>query len=236
MKYNRINIMLPTRGRVKNDRLPRLMRSIRDMTKNKNAVSITLMVDIDDIETIAYVESGCDGVGVPVHVITNDTPTGPHLALFYNRIYKETPDNAPSTLVSMIGDDMEFETLGWEQMVLDTANDNDGRCIVHGDDGIQHERMPVHLFTSRSLVEKTGVPFMWEKWRANMIDYVWGEVGRKLGITRYLPGMKITHHHSSIEGGDETYHGMDAYRVFASGREALINAYVDMIVKTVRAR
>jgi hypothetical protein len=162
----------------------------------------------------------------------------PHLASFFNTLYNSTADWGDGTLVSMLGDDMEFLTKDWDQRVLEVANKTDGVSIIYGDDRyIQHEKMTVHFFTSRKVVDATGVPFMWPKWRSNMIDYIWTCVGKKLGILEYLPNVWIRHNHSSKNGieADETYHRMDPYRQFAAGKSGMINAYVDKIVANVRA-
>lgn len=234
-EYDCINVMVPTRCRVKNGRLPRLVNSLVRCTENPENVCLTLFIDVDDVESREYAAR----LPVPFAydiMLNTYSGEGPHLSRFYNAMYKGTRFNERETLVSMIGDDMEFLTEGWDSLVLSYANLMDGRCLIYGDDCFrQHENMAVHFFTTRDLVNATCHDFMWEMWRANMIDYVWTRIAQELGVLCYIPSLQIAHHHSSgVDGADATYHGMDQYRVFAAGRENLIKAYVDEAVRNVK--
>jgi len=97
----------------------------------------------------------------------------------------------------MFGDDMVFVSDGWDTRFRETLNRCDGKAIVFGDDDyLQHGRLPVHLVTSRALVKATKRPFMCERFRADMIDTLWREVGRKAGLLKYLPDVHIRHEHN----------------------------------------
>jgi hypothetical protein len=192
-------------------------------------VHLRVLVDRDDPATAEYVLRQRN-----VRVLWRENPeTGPHLARMYNALYA-TQDPA-ERLVSMVGDDMEFRTQGWDSMVLDEVNRHAGWALVYGDDDyVQHGRMAVHFFTTRRVVTATGREFMWERWRANIIDYVWTEVAHQAGILRYLPAMHIAHLHSA-RNPDETYKRMTPHRQFASGKyNGVITAYVEHTAEVLK--
>jgi hypothetical protein len=232
MIYDKINLMLPTRGRV-HTVLPRFINSILNTTDDLSKIRFTILVDTDDDDTLSYLNETL-GLFIPerFHLIINNDTKLPHLAKFYNRLYSETHFNEPGTLVSMVGDDMECITPGWEEMVLNAANDTQGKVVIYGDDcAFQHEKMTVYFFTSRRLVDATGHDFMWDRWRANIIDFVWTEVARKLDCLHYIEKLKIVHHH---EANDDTFHRMDPFRRFAVNEVGrAIDTYSNNIVKHV---
>lgn len=238
MTVSAINVMLPTRGRAKG-RLANFLDSLASYTEDRGTVHVSLLTDEDDAETRDYLTARAPVYPIPLHVYVDKGGDGkPHLARYYNRLYDESlREHGPDMAVSMFGDDMEFRTVGWERHFLTALNAASGWALVYGDDCFrQHERMAVHFVTTPQVVSATGKPFMWEDWRANMIDWVWTEVARKAGILTYLPDVHIAHLHSSAHGADETYHRMDAYRVFATGREKVLWPYVDECVRGINER
>jgi hypothetical protein len=128
-------------------------------------------------------------------VITENTKQ-PNLSLYFNLLFDKTRFNSPDTLVSMFGDDMVFDTKGWEDTFLRAMNAGDGKVLVYGDDGyIAHERLSVHFVMSRDRVLAAGQPFMCPLFSADMIDLVHYLAGVYTGTLCYLPNVLIRHEH-----------------------------------------
>jgi len=232
MTYTRINIMMPTRKRL--PWLQRMLESAYATAAHPDSLVATVLLDSDDPQR-KETERFLSAIRPAPSVRLNTSSDGPHLARFFNALYDTPPYNTPDTLVSMVGDDAIFESRGWDAAVLDAMNAAKGWALVYGDDCyVQHERMCVHFFTSRLLVEATGHPFMWERWRANIIDVVWYHVAKRLGALVYLPEVHIRHDHSG-QYQDETYRRMNPVRQFANGKHwPKIKAYIDKVVSSTR--
>jgi hypothetical protein len=140
-----------------------------------------------------------------------ESETEPNLAMYYNMMYARTKFNAPDTLVSMIGDDMEFKTKGWDKIIIEKANEICGVGIIHCDDGfMQRGNIPVNLFTSREYVDACGSEYMCSKFKRFWIDTIWGEVSTRTDTNYYLPNVLIKHNHTTLKGQyDETYRRLE---------------------------
>lgn len=190
--YKKINLLLPTRKRVRSGSLSRYLKSAMQ-TADPRRLVVTFLADRDDEETLRYLEKG-EHIRCPYEVLINEEIRKPHLGRFYNRLYRETRWQEEEIAVSMTGDDMIFETPGWDLRVLEEMNRTQGWAVVYGDDDLwQHEKMCVNLFTSRRLVEATGRPFMCEYFAGDFLDAVWHEVGRQMRFLSYLNDVVIRH-------------------------------------------
>lgn len=230
MIYDKINIFLPTYKRVVNKKLPDCLNSLFD-TCNHNNVVITFLVNVDDKETITYLQY----LDIPIncHVIYNSDINKPHLAKFYNHIYRATEFNGESTLVSMVGDDMIFKTKWWDSEILKVANETKGECIIWcNDDYVQKGKMCVNLFTTRKVVEATERLFMCELFPSYFIDTVWYNIARKFKIGKYLHHTIIQHNHMSRAGieNDETAKRLQSVKPNFAKSYKYIDAYVNEII------
>ena len=200
--YDKVCVMLPSRGRVRNGKLPKLIDSAYATASDPSKVLFSILVDEDDTETISYIMGR--NQGDQIEMLINKDKSGPHLARFFNEIYDRTRYQEPGTLVSLVGDDMVFLTPGWESRILDKMNEHGGDAVVYcDDDNTQHENLCVHLFTSRKVVKATGKPFMCPWYPADYIDLVWMLVGKRSGILYYLSDVKIRHEHSAVKPAEE---------------------------------
>lgn len=231
MYYNRINLMIPTRKRVANGMLPRLVDSALSLAAKRERLHFSILSDPDDRETGQYV-TRLARQGVAIDSFVSDFEQ-PHLAKCWNALYARS-QQYPAMLVSMVGDDMEWQTPGFDDRILEAMNARDGHAIVYCDDCyVQHEKMTVNLFVSRALVEATGYPFMCERFRANMIDVIWTVVGQKAGLLCYLPDVKLRHHHKVA---DENRDVLTRHYKFAPTYRKFTDNYTNLIVSNLRRK
>ncbi len=202
MEYRRINLMVPTYKRVKNGRLVKHFQSSLVFADNIDKICYTFLINDDDEESKEFFSSAtidCDHC-----VLINKNPGPPNLSKFYNQMYAETDFRDPGTLVSMVGDDMVWKTKGYDTRILEVMNESGGRALVYCDDDYtQHEKLCVNLFVSRTLISAMEKPFMCPLFAIDFIDSVWMEVGRKLGLLRYLDDVKLRHEHSGAAPRDQ---------------------------------
>lgn len=195
--YNKICLMLPTYGR-SDTYLPAFIDSAM-ATASFDRVCFAFCINRHDQKTIDYLCKKNFG-DFQFTVAIEDLPR-PHLAKYFNMLYEESKYKLSSyCVVSMLGDDMEFRTSDWDIKILDLINFYKGIGVFWvNDDYIAHEQCPVNLFVTRKMVEATEVRFMCEKYEADMIDYIWGKVGKYTATSHYLSDVHIWHNHSTIK-------------------------------------
>lgn len=237
MGYDVLNIMVPTRGRPK--WILRFIESALDCCDSKKQIRFTFLVDADDAESCAALNRYSRRKYVAVLTNTWGGPH-PHLPKYYNQMYRETPFCEPGVAVSMFGDDMVFESSGYDTAFLSALSDANGYAVVYGDDCyIQHDKMCVHLVTSRELVAATQRPFMCELFRAQCIDTVWYAVGKARQLLRYLPDVKVHHYHSGAlpaESRDETFKRLQQATPSYVGRRGPLTRHVEFVVERLKAK
>jgi hypothetical protein len=191
--YNKIALMVPTLCRSETY-LPKFINSAIEMS-SPSITSFVFCVNKNDDQTISFLKRKHFG-DFKCDVVFEDLPT-PNLAKYFNMMYDSTKLDE-NKVVSMLGDDMEFRTPGWDQKIIDIINTYDGIGVFWcNDDYIAGERCPVNMFVTRKMVEATERPFMSEAYAADMIDYIWGKVGKYTGTSHYLPDVHIWHNHST---------------------------------------
>ena len=237
MRYNKINLMLPTYKRVSNGKLPRFINSVLKYKSNLNNICFTFLVNEFDEETLSFVNTFRKNNNIyQSHTLIENSNT-PHLGKFYNQIYKETIFKEPGTVVSMVGDDMEFKTSGYDLAILNVINKHNGNVIVYcNDDYVQGKKLCVNLFTTRKLIESTKHPFMCELFAAYYIDTVWMKVGQKMNLLHYLNNVIIKHHHMSSNKKliDETAQRLQKVKIpFGKGYKE-VDKYVNSIIKNLK--
>ena len=218
MHYDTILLMVPTYKR--HISLLRFIQSALRQADDPSRVRFCLCVNEKDQSTRDFVRMLYFPHVKQCEVILEDTDQ-PNLPLYFNKMYRETIFT--DAVVSMVGDDMEFATQGWDVAILSAINASEGKSIVYCDDDyIAHDKLCVNMFTTREVVEATRKPFMCERYHADMIDVVWMSVGLKTGLLRYLPEVKIKHLHQSArrtEDQDETYRRMIPVRQAANSQD-----------------
>jgi len=195
--YNKVNLMLPTYHRFDN-KLPKFIKSALDKCSSKSTICFTFCVNEKDKETEYVIHKLLKDEGVDYEIIF-ETLERPHLAKYFNMMYEKTKFQEESTVVSMLGDDMEFWTQGFDIVILKALNAMGGLGLVYGDDCLWwHEKLCVNLFTTRTYVDlQAPFPFMCEYYPRDQIDIVWYKVARAMGMIRYLDHLKLSHNHAT---------------------------------------
>ena len=189
-----ISLLIPTRDRPNNVR--RTIDSVKKTARRPDLVEMLFYVDLDD------------------HTFPNDVleknirvVRGPRmwLSVLQNILYA----NASGEIIMYTGDDVVYETHGWDEEVRNTINsETDKLVLVYGNDSATHgENIAIHGFLHRNWIEATGT---WvAPGRGVPYDLWHTDVARKLGRLRYLPDVKFSHVHYRQGQGlaefDETY-------------------------------
>ncbi len=122
------------------------------------------------------------------------------LSSIYNAIFMAMPD---LDWYGFLADDVVPETPGWDRLLIESAG-KDG--LAFGDDGINGGAFATHFVVGGELVRSVG-------WLAlhgldrTYIDTVWNDIAVERGVRRYLPDVKLRHHHFSnrLAMMDQTY-------------------------------
>jgi hypothetical protein len=237
--YDKINLMVPTYQRT--DDAIALVESALATADMPGHVVWTFCVNASDFDTISELDKR------KWPYILEQTRQ-PNLSQYFNLLYQQTPHQGEDTLVSMLGDDMRFETKGWDTKILSTVNARDGAAVVYCNDGfIAHSRWEndgvgcaVNLFTTRKLVDAAGMDeFMCSYFHAEMIDVVWTLIGKYTGTACYLPKVTIKHNHASafsVEEQDDTFHRLQPVRDLANrtpGNQQYARAYATLAAANI---
>lgn len=201
MIYDTINLMIPSYKR------PSLLRTVIDSaiataTDPKNLCFTFLINDKDEsYENFNWPQPSC---------VLKENSNAPNLSACFNQMYSDTTFKGENVLVSMLGDDMEFKTPGWDTRVLAAINTNNGIGIVHCEDEFcSHGACPVNLFTTRKFVNvcmSSVSVFMTPQFKRYWMDEIWGRVADLLKCNHFLPDVIIKHNHTSGKANsDETY-------------------------------
>lgn len=98
----------------------------------------------------------------------------------------------PGLIIGMVNDDMRFLTPGWDLRVSEALRDRPG--IVSGNDLFQGERLVTSPFMSAVIPRALGW-YCLPTCEHLFVDNAWTELGRHLGILRYMPEVIIEHLH-----------------------------------------
>jgi hypothetical protein len=196
--YDTIALMVPTYKRHK-DRLPRLIKSAYDNAES--AIRFIFCVNQKDVDTLSFLKETKWPDDFRADAVIENSPL-PDLSLYFNMMYDSLGSDLEHTVVTMLGDDMVFQTEGYDKTILQRVNAARGFGVWFADDDyIAHDRCCVNLFTTSAVVNATRLPFMCPFYKADMIDVVWWEFGRITGLLNYMPDIVIKHEHSSAYQG-----------------------------------
>ena len=188
--YKKIILMCPTYRR-SDTYLPRYVETAVK-TWTHGLVELMFCVNKNDHATKCYLNSK-----IECKIVEENLPR-PNLAKFFNLMYDEVRD--PGVVVTMLGDDMEFRTPGWDRRMLDLINTHKGVGVFWAnDDYIARERMCVNVFVTSDFVHATEHPFMDERFEADMIDYLWHKVGQYTNTLHFDPDTHIFHNHNTTK-------------------------------------
>jgi hypothetical protein len=183
--------MVPTYYRLK--KLERFVVSAQKCCGRGN-ICFTFCVNKKDNDTVLLINTLCRGW--EYQILYEDLPE-PNLANFYNLMYRQSRFNNPETIVTMLGDDMEFRTNGADTFFINEINKHGGMGIFYGNDKNKKKKLCTMLFTTRKFIDyNLPEPFMNELFPVDVIDRLWRDTAEKLNCLYYYPQIKILHHHS----------------------------------------
>jgi hypothetical protein len=118
-----------------------------------------------------------------------------------------------SEILCYIGDDFEFVTPGWDDVVVAHMERTDYNTLVTGPDGyLGNIGCPTFFFVGAKIVDAIG-EFVCPAYQRENTDVVWGQImGQPLFLTWRLDELKMEHHHSTRPGhsSDETFNRLQA--------------------------
>lgn len=232
--YDKICVMLPTYGRAAT-KLPVFLKSMIETAHDLSNVCVSFVVNEKDTDTVAAINRLCGAL--LDYEILYESSMECNLAQYFNLSYDTTRFNAPTTCVSMFGDDMVFVTQNWDAIMLEKMNDKMGFGIVYGDDDYcQHEGLCVYFITSRMYIELTGKPFMHPEFGADWIDVIHMKAAKELGAAWYVPSLHIRHEHfTKTNTMDETTVRNRVVATECNKRGGEVDPYVTEVVSNVRS-
>ena len=201
--FDRINLMVPSYKR------PAMLRTFIDSAletaTNEDNLCWTILLNEKD-------DSYKDFVWPINCCILKENSGEPNLSAYFNQMYNETAHKGDDVLVTMLGDDMAFETSGWDVQILAKINEKNGIGIVHCEDGFcSHGACPVNIFTTRKFVEACGGEFMCSAFKRFWMDEIWGQLADMAHCNYFLPNVVIKHNHTSGKNShDETFQRLEA--------------------------
>lgn len=236
MKWNKIAIMLPTYGR-SDSLLPVFLSSCIMTAGNVTNLRFLFCVNENDQKTIDFIKQQPIYKTGNVRIVLENLPS-PNLAKYFNMLYDAAAEFGDDCLVTMLGDDMEFKTPGWDKRILSLVNQYNGMGVFWANDFyIARERMCVNMFVTRQYIELTEHPFMDETFAAEMIDYIWYQVGKQSKHLHFLPDVIIKHNHNTArpkEQWDDTFNRLRPHQMAAHAMgKQLVREHADKIAQVL---
>lgn len=177
-----ISVLLPSRGRPEG--LARMVDSLYANVTHRRFVEVIVRLDSDDERANSYYR-----LEQPIEFIE-----GPRALLSEN--WNECAAHAKGEILLHAGDDITFDTPGWDQLVRDTfAQYPDRILFAYGDDlGPNGRTFGTHGFVHRRWVETVGYflpPLFSSDWNDVWLNEVADSLGRKV----FVEGLVMEHHH-----------------------------------------
>lgn len=180
-----ISILVPTRGRP--EMFKRMYDSICATVTYPRSVEVIAWLDEDDL-------SQWDYASIELGDVDGEFIVGERrlLSECWNECYKESNGE----IVMHCGDDLTFNTKGWDKRVRDEFDKYSDRiALVFGDDlSTNFPDMATHGFLHRRWVETVGY-FLPPLFSSDWNDVWISEVAQKLGRLVPIADVVIEHHH-----------------------------------------
>jgi hypothetical protein len=199
-----ISVLVPTRGRP--ERFAEMLQSLRSTADGD--VQVVAVFDEDDKTRDQYDLTGITRIVVPHR---HD------MAGLWNIAWQY----ATGDIAMMCGDDVIFETPGWDSTVEMTFDEvPDGVLMVYGNDGSPRQA-PTLPFVSRTWIDATGelTDELLQGWFAD--EWVWS-IAAELGRVVYLP--EVTFRHDQ-RGDDPTYRAGQKRRLELGGLDGMRRSF-----------
>jgi len=181
-----ISVLVPSRGRPMD--LVRMMVSAYKMATHQRRLQFVVRLDEDDPKLVDYFAPPVEGV----HYIQ-----GPRILL--SSAWNECAALAQGEILMHAGDDLTFNTPGWDQRVRDEFQKIPDRIgLVYADDlSTNFPDLATHGFLHRRWVETVGY-FLPPLFSSDWNDVWISEVAKQIGRFVPMPDVTIEHHHHSF--------------------------------------
>ncbi len=180
--------IIPSRSRPQN---------LRRLIANRNifASPAVIVLDNDDPMLRGYEDLSDWPNDWEVAIVSRMT-----LSKIYNNFFKIRPD---LEWYGFLADDVVPETYDWDRLLIEAAG-KDG--LAFGDDGINGATFATHFVIGGDLVRSVGWLALHGLDRI-YIDTIWNDIATERSVRRYLPDVKLRHHHFSnrLALMDQTY-------------------------------
>lgn len=200
-----ISILLPSRGRPLG--VDRVVNSVRKTATHLRFIEFVIRLDSDDDSKDEYLQYE----GVRLRYLQRQREL---LSLCWN----ECADEAYGEILMHAGDDIEFLTPGWDQMVRDEfAGSADKILFVHGDDlGPHGKEFGTHGFVHQRWVDTVGY-FLPPLFSSDWNDVWLNDVANTIGRRRLLPFVTEHHHYTFGKAARDQTHADREERGIADG-------------------
>lgn len=131
-------------------------------------------------------------------------------------MYNECAKLAQGDIFGCLGDDVVFESAGWDMKIQKAIDRMPCRLgVAWGNDGYWQYQLGIHPFFSREWYNALGYALP-EMFKVNRADDWLTALAMGIGQAVYLPSVKMTHYHPEFnkkpELSDEIYKRSDAHR------------------------
>src|SRR5688572_20333 len=206
-----ISVLLPSRGRPEG--LARMMNSLYETAAHRRYVEVVVRLDEDDPKLGEYWQ-------LSQHPFI--AKTGPRILL--SECWNQAAEAADGEILMHCGDDITFNTVGWDEQVrIAFAALPDRIGLVFGDDlSTNFPDLATHGFLHRRWVEQVGY-FLPPLFSSDWNDVWISDVAKKVGRLLPLPEMVIEHWHYTFGKAerDQTH----AEREERGARDDVVNLY-----------
>jgi hypothetical protein len=185
-----IALVLPTRKRP--DQFTRMYRSALETAALPGAVSCSIYIDDDDLESLRQIESAV----LPRLTVT----VGPRILL--SAAWNAAQARASGPIFMHCGDDIIFRTESWDAQVRAAFERFDDRILfVYARDGYQHEGFGTHGFLHQRWIDHVGY-FVPPYFSSDYNDTWLNEVAQSVGRHWLLPDVLTEHMHFIAHKGE----------------------------------
>lgn len=214
-----LTVYVPTKGRP-NNALRLLNQFNRTSVMNSRIVFI---LSSNDDKLNDYAEIGAEMITV--------TPDKPGFVSPLNLGYQQ--DTAESYTVGFMGDDHFPRAVRWDERAVDELKKL-GSGLVYGNDLLQKEAIPTHIFMTADIPAKLGFMTL-PRLQHLYADNFWLDLGNALGNIKYLPDVVIEHLHPAAGKAiqDEGYDFSGSYLLDQNDKRLYLDYLDTDLIKDV---
>lgn len=194
---SKLRVIVPTRGRRK-----RCAELLESFERTRKFADIVFVLDPDDKDTY-------DGMDWRSALAAEVSPRMPLTGKLNTAAMAACDEGIDAVMFA--GDDHYFITEGWDEILMKALADMGGSGMVYPDDKKRAD-IPESVVMSTDMVKVLG-HFAEPTLSHYYIDNVWGDLGKRASLLRYVPEAVVEHRHYQVDPNqehDETYRSAEA--------------------------